>query len=157
MLTFISNGGVAYLILVRPMTRSFTAAIVAILLLSMSNRAWASPIQLQSADPPVDGKKYLLSDAEFHAALAAARLFFATVGAPFGKVEAPIYRITVVSPTEVRVCFDWSPESAEGMLILERSGNGWRVAGIEWSPGHRRPNQPMQLTPSRTAFTFQDD
>jgi hypothetical protein len=119
------------------MTRSLTAGTVAILLLFISDPAWTSSIKLHSGDPPVDGKKYLLSDAEFRAALAAARAFL------WGT---PIDRVTVVSPTKVRACYVAPITESVSWLTLERSGNRWRIAEIEWGPSHKRPNQTMKPT-----------
>jgi hypothetical protein len=119
------------------MSRTFTAGIVGSLLLLIGDRGWTSSIQLRSGDPPVDGKKYLLTDAEFRAALATARAFL------WGT---PIDRVTVVSPTKIRARYVAPITESVSWLALERSGNRWHVAEVEWGPSHRRPNQPMKPT-----------
>jgi len=97
--------------------------------------AHAESIQPRAGDPSVDGKAYLLSDSEFRAAVAAVRAF--TMG------TSP-RRVTVVSRTQVRA---WLEDGdSVSCLILEHSGNGWRVAQVEWSPSHKRPNHSMKPT-----------
>jgi hypothetical protein len=115
------------------------------LIILLAGVAHAGSIQPRAGDPSVDGKDYLLSDAEFRAALATARAF--TWG-------TPMYRVTVVSATEVHAWYRAPITDSICQLIVDRTGNGWRVSQVEWGPGHSRPNQTMKPTaPLRCTFS----
>jgi hypothetical protein len=89
--------------------------------------AQAASIQPRAGDPLVDGRNYLLSDTEFRAALATARAF--TCG-------TPMYRVTVVSATEVHAWYRAPITESICRLIVDRTGKGWRVSHVEWGPGN---------------------
>ncbi len=110
------------------------------LILLLAAVVQAGSIQPRAGDPTVDGKDYLLSDAEFRAALAAARKF--TWG-------SPIYRVTVVRATEVHAWYRAPITESICRLIIDRGGSNWRVIQVEWGPSHRRPNQPLEPTAGR--------
>jgi hypothetical protein len=87
----------------------------------------AAPVVLHSGDPALDGKDQLLSEADFRALLTVARAHLASF-----RPRPSIYRVTVVSATEVHAWYHVSPQTDEdyaAWLIVQRSKNQWRVTG----------------------------
>ena len=129
----------AYLYLVRSMAR------VAYLLfaLSMILPVDASPVVLRSGDPALDGKDYLLSEADFRALLALARAHLAGF-----RPRPSIYRITVISATEVHAWYGEANADYAQWLILKRAKNQWRVTGkdgYQLTDLTNRSSQPLAV------------
>ncbi len=97
-----------------------------LLLVSLAVSVAASPVVLRPGDPALDGKDNLLSDADFHAIVAAARAFL--------QRKAPWYtarRVHVISPKKVEVYLNPIDEYGyeNGPIDVERTKDGWKVIG----------------------------
>jgi len=122
------------------MARAVCFLFVMSLILSVS----ASPVALRAGDPALDGKDYLLSEADFRALLAVGRAHFASF-----RPRPSIYRVTVLSATEVHAWYHVSPHSADEYvewLVIERVKKQWRVtnkAGYQYTDVTKRCRQPL--------------
>ena len=141
--------GVAQLVLVRSMKR-----IVPVVLMSLVISVAASPVVPHAGDPAIDGKDQLLSEADFRALLAVARAHLAKF-----RPQPSIFRVTVVSTTEVHAWYHVSPQTDEDYadwLIHKRGNNQWRVTG---TGGYQvidltiRSSQPLAVSITRFHMT----
>jgi hypothetical protein len=109
--------------LVRPMCRAVPLILFGLVAVSLA----ASPVVPRAGDPAIDGRDQLLSEEDFRALLAVARAHLAKFRPP-----PSIFRVTVVSATEVHAWYHVSPQTDEDYadwLIIKRSNNQWRVTG----------------------------
>jgi hypothetical protein len=101
------------------MRRSFPL----LLLFSLSVSLAASPVALRPGDPSLDGKDYLLSDADFRAIVAVARACL--------ERKAPwlsAHRIHVITGTKVEVYLGPTDTYGEqGSLDVQRTKGEWKV------------------------------
>jgi hypothetical protein len=84
-------------------------------------------LQLRPGDPAVDGKDYLISEADFRAILAVAH---AEVARSHPWLE--LRRLSVITRDKVDVYFRDRPNPDWGdahMLELQRSKKGWQITG----------------------------
>jgi hypothetical protein len=95
-----------------------------LLALSLIQRVDASPVALRRGDPALDGKDYLLSEADFRALLTVARAHLARF-----RPRPSIYRVTVVSAAEVHAWYGEANVDYAQWLIIKRAKNQWRVTG----------------------------
>ena len=95
-----------------------------LLALLLIQRVDASLIVLRSGDPALDGKDYLLSEADFRALLAVARAHLARF-----RPRPSIYRVSVMSATEVRAWYGEANANYAQWLILKRAKTQWRITG----------------------------
>jgi hypothetical protein len=95
-----------------------------LLALLLIQRVDASPIVLRSGDPALDGKDYLLSEADFRALLTVARAHLARF-----RPKPSIYRVTVVSAAEVHAWYGEANADYAQWLILKRGKIQWRITG----------------------------
>jgi hypothetical protein len=96
------------------------------LVLALSARA--SPVALRAGDPALDGKDYLISEADFRSILSAGRDHLSKL-----RPRPSIYRVTVVSAGEVHALY--AVERADDYklwLVIERTKNQWHVAREDW-------------------------
>jgi hypothetical protein len=82
----------------------------------------ASPVSPRPGDPSVDGKDYLLSDADFRALLAVARAKLVTLAPHSG-----IFDVKVISSTKVYAYYGDRSTGLAHHLVLERVRGSWRV------------------------------
>jgi hypothetical protein len=103
-------------------------------------------------DPALDGKDYLLSEAEFRALLAVARAHVAR--------ETPwffLHRVHVVSSTEVKIYLGPFDELGEPyMFYASRESSGWRIhgGGEIIHVTEFRSNQALQPTAGRRVISL---
>ena len=95
-------------------------AVPLLVFISLAVSLAASPVVPRAGDPAIDGKDYLLSEADFRALLAIARAHLASS-------RPRIYRVTVVSATEVDVWYGDPNDIDSECLVMERGKKGWRV------------------------------
>ena len=126
--------------LVRPMARILPVFLLTTLLPALE----ASPVVLRSGDPALDGKDHLLSEADFRALLGVGRAHFASF-----RPRPSIYRVTVVSATEVHAWYHITPHTDDEYvewLVIERVKNQWRVtgkSGYQFTDLTKRSSQPL--------------
>jgi hypothetical protein len=101
------------------MSRTVPLSLMMLLAVSLA----AAPVVPRSGDPSLDGKDYLLSEADFRALLAVARAHLASF-----RPRPSIYRVTVVSAREVDAWYGDPSDIDSECLILERGKKGWRIA-----------------------------
>ena len=83
----------------------------------------ASPVALRSGDPALDGKDYLLSDADFRAIVSAARACVQRK-IPGGSAR----RVHVISASKVEVYLGPTDKFGEqGFLDVQRTKGEWKV------------------------------
>ncbi len=83
----------------------------------------ASPVALRPGDPALDGKDYLLSDADFRAIVSAARACLQHK-APWCTAR----RVHVITATKVEVHLGPSDQYGEqGTLDVQRTKGSWKV------------------------------
>jgi hypothetical protein len=98
--------------------------ILLFLFMSLAVSLAAPSFSPRSGDPGIDGKDYLLSEADFRALLVVARAHLTRF-----RPQPSIYRVTVVNATEVEAWYgDQSAVDSE-CLILKRGKKGWQVTG----------------------------
>jgi hypothetical protein len=118
----------------------------------------ASPVVLRSGDPALDGKDQLLSEADFRALLNVARSHLARF-----SPRPSIYRVTVVSATEVHAWYHVTPQTDEdyaSWLIIQRSKNQWRVtgkSGYQATDLTKRCSQPLAVPMSSVCMTSESN
>lgn len=96
------------------------------LLLSLLVSAGASPVALRPGDPALDGKDYLISDADFRAILRTVREALAQE-----HPDLHPHRVHVISANKVEV-YAGDPDEGgneRNSLILERSHGAWKITG----------------------------
>jgi hypothetical protein len=99
-------------------------AILLFLFMSLAVSLAAPSFTPRAGDPGIDGKDYLLSEVDFRAVLVVARAHLARL-----HPQPSIYRVTVLSTTEVEAWYgDQGAVDAES-LILKRGDKGWQVTG----------------------------
>lgn len=87
-------------------------------------------LQPKPGDPAVDGKDYLISEADFRAIISVARAWVAKTHPSFS-----IRRVHVIARAEVevyvrgRLAADYGAEDDMHFVRLRRAKNDWRVAG----------------------------
>jgi hypothetical protein len=85
--------------------------------------AVASPIALRPGDPALDGKDYLISDADFRAIVSATRACL--------KSKAPALtarRVHVISSAKAQVYLGPTDAHGEkGSLDVQRTKHGWKL------------------------------
>jgi hypothetical protein len=97
-------------------------AVPLLLLVSLAVSLAASPIVPRAGDPAIDGKDYLLSEEDFRALLLAARAHLASF-----RPQPSIYRVTVVTATEVDAWYGDPKDVDSECLVVERGKKGWQV------------------------------
>ena len=101
-----------------------TRVVPLFLLLSIVISFAATPFAPHPGDPAIDGKDYLLSEADFRALLVVARAHLAKF-----RPRPSIYRVTVNSPTEVEAWYGDPSDVDSESLVLTRGKKGWQVTG----------------------------
>ena len=89
----------------------------------------AAPVSLRPGDPAVDGKDYLLSEADFRALLAIARTKVAALAPHVG-----IFNVKVISSTKVEAYYGDRSSGLAHHLVLERIAGSWRVTAAPKMP-----------------------
>ena len=113
----------AHLFLVRSMSRTVPLLFTMSLIFSVA----ASPVVLRPGDPALDGKDYLLSDADFRAIVSAARGCLQRK-APWCRAR----RVHVISATKVEVYLGPTDKFGEqGSIDVQRTKGEWKVVVCE--------------------------
>jgi hypothetical protein len=89
----------------------------------------ASSVVLRKGDPPLDGKDYLVSDADFRRILMVSRQRFQLEH----NTSNSIYRVHVLTAQRVQVLYGDPNSTAVFWLIVKRTPDGWRVGGRRWA------------------------
>ena len=113
----------------------------------------ASPVVLRSGDPALDGKDYLISEADFRALLAFARARLASF-----RPRPSIYRVSVISATEVHAWYGDPNVDYFTWLVLKRARGQWRVtgkSGYQMTDLTNRSSQPLPVGMTRFNFMKQ--
>ena len=98
-------------------------AVPLVLLLLLAISVAASPVALRPGDPALDGKDYLLSDADFRAIVSAARACLKSK-APFLTAR----RIHVLTANKVEVYLGPTDTGGErGSLDVQRTKGEWKL------------------------------
>jgi hypothetical protein len=95
-----------------------------LLFISLAVSVAAPPFTPHAGDPGIDGKDYLLSEADFRALLVIARARLAKF-----RPQPPVYRVTVLSATEVQAWYGYQSDVDNVCLVLDRGKKGWQVTG----------------------------
>jgi len=118
----LQHPAVAYLFLVRPMSR----AVSLFLLLSFAVSLPASPIKFRPGDPAVDGSDYLLSEKEFRIVL---RIFRDEIARAYPSLR--IRRVHVDLPWVTAYCYRPGSDNPEQIgdyfFQVERVKGGWKI------------------------------
>jgi hypothetical protein len=99
-------------------------AVPLLLLMFLAVSLAAPPFTPRAGDPGIDGKDYLLTEADFRALLAVARARLAK-----SRPQPSIFRVTVVSATEVQAWYGLQSDVDNVCLVLHRGKKGWQVTG----------------------------